>query len=183
MRKFLIFLLVPAFVLFTACTSSSPQNTFETAVLGCNTIYDFGNEGLLRQLESPSVRMIDGDKDKFAPMKRNDVIEDKIQLIIDNYNKLNELKETGDSKEVLGASKALYDYVLPVYKKEYRELARLYDEGAAKESITIYAQAIQEKYYPGFANLFDKVTTAGKLYAKKHNINVQWDIQTSPQFN
>jgi len=183
MHKFIfLFLLVPGFFQFTACTDSSPQNVFNTAVLSCNTIYDFATDGLLRQLESPSVRMINGDKDNFAPMKRKEVIKDKIQLIIDNHNKLKKLKETAESKEVIGASGALYDYVLPVYKKEYRELARLYDEGAAKESIASYAQGIQDKDYPGFANLFDKMTAAGKLYAKKHNINVQWDVQTSPQF-
>ena len=183
MRKFIyLFLLVSGYGLFTACTPSSPEHTFNTAVLSCNTIYDFATEGFLRQLESPSVRMIDGDKDKYAPMKRKVVIEDKIQSITDYHNKLKQLKETADSKEVIGASAALYDYVLPVYQKEYRELARLYDEGVAKESIASYAQAIQDKYYPGFAILFDKMTAAGKLYAKKHDINVQWDVQTSPQF-
>ena len=183
MRKYIfLFLLVPGFFQFTACTSSSPQDTFNTAVLSCNTIHDFATEGLLRQLESPSVRMVDGDKDKVEQMKRKEVIEDKIQVVKEYHNKVKQLKETEDSKEVVGASRALYDYVLPVYEKEYRELARLYDEGAGKESIASYAQGIQDKYYPEFANLFDKVTAAGKVYAKKHDINVQWDIQTSPQF-
>ncbi len=183
MRKFIFFfLLVPGFFQLTACADSSPENTFNTAVLSCNTIYDFATENLLRQFESPSVRMIDGDKAKFAPMKRKEVIEDKIQTVADYHKKISQLKETADSKEVIGASRALYDYVLPVYKKEYVELARLYDEGAAKEAISEYAQGIHDKYYPGFESLFDKMTAAGKLYAKKHNINVQWDIQTSPQF-
>ena len=167
---------------FIACTNSSPEHIFNTAVLSCNTIYDFASEGLLRQLESPSVRMINGDINNVAPMKRKEVIDDKIQSIIDYYDKLKKLKERADSKEVIGASRSLYEYVLPVYKKEYMELARLYDGGAAKESIASYAQGIQDKYYPGFATLFDKMTAAGKLYAKKHNINVQWDVQTSPQF-
>lgn len=183
MRKLIfLLLLVAGLSPFTACTDSSPENTFNTAVLSCNTIYDFGTEGLLRQFESPSVRMIDGDKDKFAPMKRKEVIEDKIQSVTGYHNKVKQLKETADSKELIRASRALYDYVLPVYKKEYVELARLYDEGASKESINLQAQAIHDNYYPGFASLFDKMTAAGKLYAKKHNINVQWDIQTSPQF-
>ena len=183
MRKFIFLLLfAPGFFQFTACTDSSPENTFNTAVLSCNMIHDFASNGFLRQLESPSVQMVGGDPNNTAPMKRKEVIEKKIQQISDYHSKVKKLKETDDSKEVIGASRALYDYVLPVYEKEYRELARLYDEGAAKESIATFAQGIQDKYYPGFANLFDKVTTAGKLYAKKHNINVQWDIQTSPQF-
>jgi hypothetical protein len=126
--------------------------------------------------------MVGGDPNNTAPMKRKEVIDNKIQQVSDYYKKVKQLKETEDSKEVVGASRELYNYALPVYEKEYRELARLYDEGAAKESIASYAQGIQDKYYQGFAERFDKVTAAGKLYAKKHDINVQWDIQTSPQF-
>lgn len=183
MRQFIsLFLLVPVYGLFTGCSDSSPEHTFNTAVLSCNMIHDFATDGLLRQLESPSVRMVGSDPNNVAQMKRKEVIEDKIQQVTDYHNKVKQLKETADSKEMIGASRALYDYVLPVYKTEYMELARLYDEGSAKESIASYAQSIQDKYYPGFAERFDKVTAAGKLYAKEHNINVQWDVQTSPQF-
>ena len=183
MRKIIFLFLLPlGCCLFTGCSNSSPQETFNTAVLSCNMIHDFASNGFLRQLESPSVQMIGGDPNNTAPMKGKEVIEDKIKIVTDYHNKLKKLKETEDSKEVIGASKALYDYVLPVYEKEYRELARLYDEGAAKESIASYAQGIHDKYYPGFSELFDKMTEAGKIYAKKHNLNVQWDVQTSPQF-
>ena len=183
MRQFIIlFLLVPVYGLLTGCSDSSPEHTFNTAVLSCNMIHDFASNGFLRQLESPSVQMVGGDSNNTAPMKRKEVIDNKIQQVSDYYKKVKQLKETEDSKEVVGASRELYNYALPVYEKEYRELARLYDEGAAKESIASYAQGIQDKYYQGFAERFDKVTAAGKLYAKKHDINVQWDIQTSPQF-
>jgi len=183
MRQFIIlFLLVPVYGLLTGCSDSSPEHTFNTAVLSCNMIHDFASNGFLRQLESPSVQMVGGDPNNTAPMKRKEVIDNKIQQVSDYYKKVKQLKETEDSKEVVGASRELYNYALPVYEKEYRELARLYDEGAAKESIASYAQGIQDKYYQGFAERFDKVTAAGKLYAKKHDINVQWDIQTSPQF-
>ena len=183
MRKIIFLFLLPlGCCLFTGCSNSSPQDTFNTAVLSCNMIHDFASNGFLRQLESPSVQMIGGDPNNTAPMKRKEVVENKIQQVSDYHNKVVQLKEKEDSKELIGTSRALYDYVLPVYKKEYMELARLYDEGAKKESIVSYAQGIQDKYYQGFANLFDKVTAAGKEYAKKHNLNVQWDVRTSPQF-
>jgi hypothetical protein len=145
-------------------------------------IHDFATDGFLRQLENPSVQMVGGDPNNVAPMKRIEVVENKIQQVSDYHKKVKQLKETDDNKEMVSASRALFDYVMPVYEKEYKELARLYDEGAAKESIASYAQGIQDKYYQGFADRFDKVIAAGKVYAKKHNINVQWDIQTSPQF-
>ncbi len=183
MRKpIFFFLFATTYCLFTACSNSSPELTFNTAVLSCNMIHDFATNGFLRQLESPSVQMVGGDPNNVAPMKRMEVIDNKIQVVSDYHKKVKQLKETEDSKELVGASRALFDYVVPVYKKEYRELAKLYDEGAANEAIASYAQGIQDKYYQGFADRFDKVTAAGKEYAKKHNINVQWDVQTSPQF-
>ena len=77
MHKFIfLFLLVPVYGLFTACTSSSPQDTFNTAVLSCNMIHDFATNGLLRQLDGPSVRMVDGNPNNVVQLKIKEVIED-----------------------------------------------------------------------------------------------------------
>lgn len=114
-------------------------------------------------------------------MKRKEVIEDKILTIESNYARLNKLKENDDNRDMIKASRAIYDYVLPVYKKEYMELARLYDEEAPKAAIGAYTQSIQEKYYPGFIALHEKLTAAGKPFAEKHGLNVNWNVRTSPQ--
>jgi hypothetical protein len=84
-------------------------------------------------------------------------------------------------KENGRVSVALYDYVPPVYKNEYRELARLYDEGASEESITSCTKFIHDKYYSVHMALFGKLVSAGKPYAEKHNIKVSRDIHDPPR--
>jgi len=182
MRKFLLLLLLAGvYCQFIACNSSTPEEYFGVAILNLNMMHGFAGTGLQRQLESPSVKMIDGNKDNIAPMTRKEVIDDKIQILENNQEKLKALKETDDSRDILKASAAIYDYVLPVYKKEYMELAKLYDENSPNEKIQSYAQAISDKYYAGYEQLFQKLTTAGKSYADKNGIKVNWDVRTSPR--
>ena len=182
MKKFVIGLVLTSCCWsFIACNSPAPGKYFDIAILNCNLMHGFAGTGLQRELESPSVKMIDGNKDNFAPMKRKEIIDDKIQMLEAIREKLKSLKETGDTRDILRTSSALYDYVLPVYKNEYMELARLYDENAPKESIDAFTQSISDKYYTGYEQLFQKLTLAGKSFAIKHDIKVNWDVQTSPR--
>jgi hypothetical protein len=168
--------------LFAAC-GDSPRTTFERAVLNANMIADFASRGLLRQLESPSVKLTDVATGASAPMKRKDVIDDKIAFVEQSLAKVRKLGQAGDAKDakdIVQASIALHEYVLPVYRNEYQQLAKLYDDGAAKAEIEGSASAIAAKYGPGFAALSERLTTAGKAYASKHDIKVVWDVRTSP---
>ena len=144
-------------------------------------MHGFASEGLQRELDYPSVKLVEGTTNQTEPMKRKEIIDSKIQYIETNLGKIKRLKQTDDNKELLQASLALHEYVLPVYKNEYHQLARLYDEGASEGQIQSLGRSIRDKYYPGFAEHFDKLTAAGKLYAEKHHIQVNWDIKTSPQ--
>jgi len=167
--------------LFIACNTTTPENYFDITVLNCNMMRGFANDELQRELDNPTVKTIDGSKDQFAPVKRREIIESKIKYLEENMKKIKLLKETEDTKDILRASLALNEYVLPVYKSEYQQLAKLYDNGAAKEEIQSLSQAIHDKYYSKFGELFSKLVAAGKPYAEKNNIKVNWDISTTPQ--
>ena len=182
-RKYLLWLvLAAASVQFPACNTASPEQYFAIAILNTNMMHGFaGNGALQRELESPSVQMVDGNKDRIETMKRKDVIDSRIQTLEAGHDKVKNLKVTDDTREMLQASDALYKYVLPVYKNEYLQLAKMYDENASPEEIRSYSQLISDKYYPGFAQLHEKLVATGKTYAEKHKINVQWDVQTSPR--
>lgn len=107
-------------------------------------------------------------------MTRDEVLAAKIQFLDEYFEKLKNLKETTDTKDMLQTSVALYEFVLPVYKAEYKQLARLYDEGAPKEQIQSQARLIHDKYYPRFNELYNKLIEIGKLYAGRHSIKVNW---------
>jgi hypothetical protein len=183
MRKYLLCLLLVAFTgQFISCTPASPEQYFAIAVLNCNMMHGFaGNGALQRELESPSVKMVAGDKNKVEPMKRKEIIDSRIQTLEANHDKVKKLKETTDTRDMLQASDALYSFVVPVYKNEYQQLAKMYDENASSELIRSYTQSITDKYYPQFEQLYQKLVATGKSYAEKHKINVQWDVQTSPR--
>ncbi len=181
MKNLISCLLLSSCYLFVACNTATPEDYFETAVLNMNMIAGFGGAGLQRELESPSVKLVEATKDQTVPMKRKEIIDDKVQYIEVSFQKVKQLKQTEDTKNMVQASLDLYEYVLPVYKNEYMQLAKLYDDNAPKEQIQVQEQAIYNKYFPKFSELYDNLTKEGKTYAQKNNINVNWDIHTSPQ--
>ena len=180
MKKILPPVIMILSLFFTACGPVSPEDYFGTAILSSNMLHGFANEVDWRQFESPSVKMV-GNSGQTEPMQRKELVETKITFIEANLEKLNDLKETPDTKEMLEVSRELYNHALPVYKTEYVQLAKLYDEGGSKEQTMATARSIQEKYLAKHEELHSKLIALGKVYAKKHNINVMWDIQTSPQ--
>jgi hypothetical protein len=165
-------------LLLVSCEMPTPENYFDRAVLNCNIMHGFAGSGLRRQLESPSVKL--GANHQTVPMARKEVIDNTITSLETNFEKVKKLKETDDARDILRASVALYEYVLPIYKTEYQQLAKLYDERAPREQIDSLAQTIETKYRPGFAKLFDRLTAAGKPYAARHEIKVNWDLSTEP---
>ncbi len=170
-----------AFCLFlVSCDSATPENYFDQAILNTNLMHGFAGSGLRRQFESPSVKLSQTGNGGAVPMKRKEVIDNDITSLETNFTKVKKLKETDDTRDILQASIALYEYVLPVYKTEYQQLARLYDEGASREQIDSLAQSIETKYRPGFATLSDRLTAAGKPYAARHGIKVKWGVSTEP---
>ena len=162
---------------------ATPENYFDRAVLNCNTMSGFAGPQLHRELENPSVKLVEGTKDQTTQMKRKEVIDNQIQYLEEGFEKVKSLKETDDTRDILKTSIALYEYALPVYKNEYTQLARLYDEGASATQITTLTQSIIDKYASGFGERYNAVMTAGKPFAERHHINVQWDVRTSPDLH
>lgn len=160
-------------LLFIACSKVTPEKYFNVAVLNSNLFSGFANEGMYRQLESPSLKL--GEDHGTVQMKRNEVVRDKINAIEESFDKVKDLKETEETKEILRTSIALYEYVLPVYKKEYSQLADSFDKSAPEDQIKSESKAIHDKYFPGYDELYKKLITAGKSYAEKNNIKVHWN--------
>ena len=167
-------------LLLSACNTATPENYFDRAVLNTNMMMGFAGNGFQRQLEQPSAKLVEGTKDQTAPMKRKEVVENQVQYLEESLAKIKNLKETAETKTMLTASVALYEYVLPVYKNEYLQLAKLYDENAPAAQITTLSQSIHDKYAAGFEERLTTLTNEGKIYAAKHKIPVNWGVKTSP---
>lgn len=164
-----------ASVLFSACNMATPEKYFDVAVLNSNMVVGFAGEGHARELESPSVKM-GKDINDILIMQRKEVVDAKIEFVEEALENLKGLKETDDSKNIMQASIDLYEFILPIYKNEYMELARSYDEADPKEQVLKQTKAIHDKYFDRFETLYQKLISHGQLYAQKHNIEVHWNM-------
>jgi hypothetical protein len=175
MKEYMLAALFSFCLFFSACGPESPEKYFDLAVLNSNFLMGFANDGQLRELQSPSVKMSERTGEAM-PMKRIEVIITKIQFVEANFAKLMNLEATEDTKDILRVSLALHELVLAAYKNEYTQLARSYDDNAAKEELEKQAQVIHDKYYSRYEDLYNELITLGKSYAAKHNIEVNWGM-------
>ena len=157
----------------TSCNSASPKENFEVAVLNSNMLVGFANNRMERELESPSIKMGKA-KDEIVTMKRSEVVDEKIKFVEENYKKLKGFGQDGDAKDIIQKSLSLHEFILPVYRSEYTQLARLYDSNAPKEEIEKLQQLIHDQYSSKFESLYNQLISSGKVYAKAHNIEVHW---------
>jgi hypothetical protein len=178
MNRIILFITV-CFIL-ASCGKPSPEKYFTTSVLNTNLLFGFAGEGMQRQLESPSSRLINVSTGETAPEKRETLIIEKVALLEDNYRKVKKLPDWKESRKMQDAAVALYEYVLPVYKKEYRQLAGLYDNDASPAEISRMEKEIYDHHAANFEALYTALIDAGKDYAVKFNINVRWDVRTRP---
>lgn len=165
--------LILFFLYFTGCGSETPEKTFGIAVLNSNALSGFANNGMLRQIETPSEKLVEGSSET-VPMKSREIVNSKIDFAETSLKSIKDLKVTEDNKEIINASVALYEYVIPVYKNEYLQLAELYDTGAPKDKINIISESINNKYSSRYQELYKNLINSGKKYAEKHNIKVNW---------
>jgi hypothetical protein len=162
-------------LLLTSCNNPTPKNYFDEAVLNVNLITPFGGQAALQSLAHPSVKLVPGTKDQTAPMTREEIVEDQIQRVEGSLTKIKALPDSEETRDMVQTSIKLHEFVLPVYKGEYRELAKLYDEGGSQQERVAKAQEIDRKYLAGYQALFNRLIELGKPYAAKHNIKVEWN--------
>ena len=165
--------------LLSSC-NDSPKTCFEHAVLNCNMLHGFAGRAMAQELESPSVKLTGTSPGATAPMTRKEVVDAKVAFVEQSLAKVKKLRQADDNRDIIQASLALHEFVLPVYRDDYQRLAKLYDDDAPKDQIDQLVTTIASKHGPTFQSLTEKLTTAGKAYASRHNLKVIWDIRTSP---
>lgn len=166
-------LLCFAVVSLLASCSNSPREYFDRAALNCNLLYGFAGYEIKRDLASPQEKLVDEKTMKMEPVSRTEVVKDKLARVEENYQKVKSLGNNEAAAEMLKASTALYEFVIPVYKNEYAELAKLYDSNAPADKIAAAEKNITDKYAARFEELYNNVVKTGTAYAEKNGIEVR----------
>lgn len=179
MKKSLAPLLLACWLL-VSCNSNTPRQYFERASLNCNLLYGFAGYDLKRDLSTPSEKLVDANTMKMAPVSRTEVVKEKLARAEENYQKVKDLGSNAAADEMLKAAAALYEFVIPVYKNEYAQLAALYDANAPAEKIAAAEKSITDKYAAAFEVLYNKVMKSGTSYAEKNGIEVR-QVNPSPR--
>lgn len=179
MKKTILPLLI--LCLLASSCSHSPKEYFDQAALNCNLLYGFaGAYELKRDLGTPQEKLVDEKTMKMAPITRAEVVNDKLSRVEENYNKVKSLGSNAEADAMLKASTALYEFVIPVYKNEYTQLAALYDANAPADKIAAAEKNITDKYAAKFEELYNNVITTGTAYAEKNGIEVR-QVNPSPR--
>lgn len=175
-----LFLVLSLAFVLVSCGNPPPDQLFARVVLNTNLLFGFAGSGMQRELASPSVKLVDEKTMATAPMKREEVVKTKLETIETNFEKVKAISSNEETKDMLNAAIVLYEFVIPVYKNEYAQLAKLYDDGAPADQIAALEKTIQEKYGAKFEELYNAVGTTGKAYAAKHNIPVR-EVNPAPR--
>ncbi len=174
-------IILPLFVLCLLASSCShtPREYFDQAALNCNALYGFASAyELKRDIATPQEKLVDEKTMKMAPVTRAEVVKDKLTSVEENYSKVKSLGSNEDADAMLKASTALYEFVIPVYKNEYTQLAALYDANAPADKIAAVEKNITDKYAAKFEELYNNVVKTGSAYAEKNGIEVR---QVNPE--
>jgi hypothetical protein len=121
---------------------------------------------------------VPGTKDQTTPMSRKEIVEDQIQRVESNLIKIKALPDSEKTRDMAQTSIKLHEFVLPIYKNEYRQLAKLYDEGGSQQERATTAHENDTNYLAGYQALFNRLVELGKAYAAKHHIKVEWQTRT-----
>src|SRR5580704_6777747 len=173
-RRFSPLIAVALSLVLASCNNASPENYFDEAVLNVNLITPFGGLAALNSLAHPSLKLVPGTKDQTTSMTRKEIVEDQLQRVEANLTKIKALPVGEETRDLVQTSIKLHEFVLPVYKTEYRQLAKLYDEGGSQQERMSAAREIDSKYLAGYRVLFSRLVELGKAYAEKHHIKVEW---------
>jgi hypothetical protein len=175
--------IVAAFLLvcsLLASCSHSPREYFEQAALNCNMLYGFADTELERDLAQQQEKLVDANTMKMEKITRAEVVKEKLARVEENFAKVKSLGSNTEAGEMVKASTALYEFVIPVYKNEYTQLAALYDGNAPADKIAAASKNITDKYAAKFESLYNNVIKTGTAYAEKNGVEVK-QVSTSPK--
>jgi len=169
------FAILILFTLFFSACSETPERFFDIAILNTNMINDFASADLARHINDETKEYPDIPSSKKKGNEAVTSLNNKILYLEQSLEKVKKLSASGDEeKEIKSLSQQLYEMVIPVYKNEYMAFAKLCDSKGSETTKDEMIKSIDQKYGAQFEQNFNALMEKGKVYAQKHNIQVNW---------
>lgn len=174
-KTILLFVLIATSIISTSCNNHSPEKTFDIAVLNSNLLSRFGGKEISDKLQTEA-QVYDESQKKMIPSSYYDSFKYDITNLETRFQTIKDIAEDEDNKEILQASKELFSYVISKQKEGYLPIAKMKDEKASPEQIQKAIVDFDTSTQNEVDAKFNKLMTAGKAYAEKHNIDAKFGI-------
>ncbi len=150
----------------------SAEKYFGVAALNCNIFSNFGSTEIKNYLMGEP-QTYDSDKKIMKASTYQEYFKFMcVDHAIENYNNLKDLPVTDDTKPMITASLALYEFCIQKYQQEYLEIAKLKDGNQPLSKIEGALKNFDSAYLQQFAMKYDAAWSEGIIYANKHGIKV-----------
>ena len=162
--------------LFAQSCAEPADKFFATAILNTNTISDFGTPILVKHINDETVEFPDIPSSKKNGDEAGKLISNNILYMEKSLNDIKALNANSDDRKAIKEkSIALYEFVIPVYKNEYTNYAKLCDSKADQTKKDELAKSIEQKYAARFEKMYTDLMNTGKAFADENKLNVDWN--------
>jgi len=173
-RCFSLALLVIFSLSIQSCVEPADK-FFDTAILNTNTITDFATPILAKHINDETIEFPDIPSSKKNGDEAVKMVQNNILYMEKSLKDIKELSANSDDRKAIKEKAiALYEFVIPVYKNEYTNYAKLCDSKADQTKKDLLENAIDEKYAAKFEKMYTDLINTGKIFAKENNLNVDW---------
>ena len=174
-----ISLLFISCVLLFSCKPSADEY-FGQAALNCNTFARFGSYEIKEFLAGPPQKY-NADKKAMESSSFQEYFKDRcLNNAVENYDKVKSLPITDETRSMITASLALYEFCVSKYQTDYMQIAKMKDDNRPQPEIDAALQKFDDTNLQEFAKKYDGAWSEGIVYAKAHGIEVK-TVNTSPQ--
>jgi len=167
-----------AFVLLVSCQKETPQKVVEKTVLKANLLtanYGIGYFEQLKELQKNEyLKYYDNDGEEYAATFSQYLHKVTIPDLEKSLKDVQKLEVNEDSKELINASIALFEFCIGFYEKDYAEIAYMYDEGKTQQEINMLINEFEAKSFQEFKEKTLKLDEAAKIYAENKGVNLKF---------
>lgn len=169
------FALLIIFSLSAQSCAEPAERFFGTAILNTNSISDFATPTLAKHINDETTEFPDIPSSKKKGDEAGKLVQNNIMYMEKSLSDIKSMNANSEERKVIKEkSIALYEFVIPVYKNEYTNYAKLCDTKADQAKKDELANAIEQKYGAKFEQMYTDLMETGKVFAAENKLDVSW---------